>query len=73
MIDKADSNNVRTQTIDLDVISDVCEPNIDLSNIVLASSYTYTLGDPDVELVDVADFSNGDCKVIVTAGYLVGD
>ena len=43
------------------MINDVCEPDIDISNIVLDSSYTYTIGDGEVELVNVADFTNGDC------------
>ena len=44
MTDTVDSNLSDSLTVNLKVINDVCEPAIDVSNIVLENSYTYTIG-----------------------------
>ena len=70
MADTTYSNVQQTTTINLRVIEDVCSPQIDVSNINLQSSYSYTLGDAEELLVDVADFSCNDCQALVTVYYL---
>ena len=57
-----DNSVFETQEIDLEVINDECVPDIDVSNIDIEDSYTYSIGDGDQVLIDVADFSCGDCK-----------
>ena len=44
MIDTEDGNLSNSLIVNLEVINDVCEPAIDVSNIVLEESYTYTIG-----------------------------
>ena len=46
----------------LRLINDKCDPSINIDNIDVQNSYTYAIGDNERELVDVADYSSGDCQ-----------
>ena len=50
-----------SQSWDLEVL-EKCQPSIDVSSIQIESTYTYQINDDELIIVDVADFSNGDCK-----------
>ena len=62
MADIEDSSITKTVEANLRLINDACDPSINIDNIDVQNSYTYAIGDNERELVDVADYSSGDCQ-----------
>ena len=62
MADIEDSSITKTVEANLRLINDACTPYVNIDNIDIQNSYTYVIGDNERELVDVADYSSGDCQ-----------